>query len=561
MSQSPSFGAQARSPAEDFQAAAEAVDRGMAALLKAAEEFQAGQGERRSVELLLRGLCAAGTSRPPIDPGVPRASALNDSLLWLAAIRDALSPDILIDLEKEAQDGGAPAAVHLLDAVRDFELLLGSLGDAHGLIAATLPQEDQNMATGQRSRPTPPIQVRVTTTAPGGTGAPVSKVQQQLVTTLDSLGLPHHEGILDGRGAGGDRLVARLVDTLDRRFALRDDPLGGYRATLTRAGAFDRSGVTDGPLAGRLAIASQLAVATTRQIGVMLDDLLTLAQSIETWPLTDSARIDSARARVEAQLDRLRDLAGRAGGPPRLRCKHALTAFAQALGQQFIALGLLNCVPPAGWSDLRSRLDEAVNALGSTLAVTTHDELKALVEQLFEQSATLRRQLTGQEGSLQRSEASYHLRTIFEAVATQVDGIRAAMDDSPAAAAWVGARLRGEDEPPRYLADELDEALDWLAELADSFGLSDRAYADLRPEAVRDIHGALGTLASVIGNCRGELRRLDVPEDDDLVERMDGLQQLIGSAQDLTRQLTDARGGPTTSSKKPPKTSRQGAAS
>ena len=543
------------------------LNRAIQAVLDSAQAFESCAGERQSVTDLRLALRRAQEKANRLPAGRISSATLMATSVWLDELKStAFRAEIMEDCRVEADECEFDAARDLYQCLQTASRLcdlhqerLAELADyysneepdmvkpdtATGGSSTLPPGSPANVsqppagspATGSGADFRPRFSVNLSTDAPGSG----SKVSRQMIATLDSLGLPHRNGLLDVRGGDTGALAERLMEALDRRFSIRRDPVEGMRAVTRRYGAPDGTTTGDGALTGRMAVCAEIVTAGAKQMQVLLEDLDELLLGAEEWTIDDPERVDLRRDEVVDELDRVRELAERPGGPPVSHGDFHLKALLRKLIRHHQALGFTQAEIPdlesvAHWHDydhpdqdkLKERLKPLPEAMGEQAA--------ALVDQSFWWFWQIQQQFADLTDEKTDSEAAYHLRRVLMSAVPVIESVRIGMEENPGTAAWAGIEL--EPDTDRYLSEELGDTIDWLEELAQTYGLSDGAYEAMTQPQMRELEGALGDIKAAFDKCVGKIEALSSVSDDPLLERIRGLSLLVGSAKNLAHRLS-----------------------
>jgi hypothetical protein len=541
------------------------LNRAIQAVLDSAQAFEACAGERQSVTELRLALERAQRRAERLPGGRISSSTLVAASVWLDQLKaTALRAEILEDCRVEADECefDAARAVHqsLQTANRLCDLHQERLAelanyysneesdmvksadtkpdDREGLLPDGAGADAQQAAGGalpvgsREAGSRPRFTVNV---PPGG-----SKVSRQMIATLDSLGLPHRGGLLDVRGSDSGALADRLMEALDRRFTIRRDPVEGMRAVTRRYSAPEGSEGGDGALADRMAVCAGTVAAGAKQMQVLLEDLEELLLGAEDWSVDEPERVDQRREEVLEELDRVRDLAERPGGPPASHGDFHLKSLLRKLIRHHRALGFTAAeipdldekkvwrrYPRPETDKLKERLQALPEAKGEQAA--------ALVDQSFWWFWQIERQFAKLTDEKTDSEAAYHLRRVMTSAVPVIESVRIGIEENPGSAAWAGIEL--DPEKDRYLSEELKDTLAWLEELAQTYGLSDSAYEAMTRARMRELEGALGSIENSIEDCIERIEKLNNPSDDSLLDQIRGLCLLAKSSRNLASRL------------------------
>jgi hypothetical protein len=288
---------------------------------------------------------------------------------------------------------------------------------------------------------------------------------------------------------------------------------------------------------------------------VLLEDLDELLLGAEDWSVDEPERVEQRREEVLQELDRVRELAERPSGPPANHGDFHLRSLLRKLIQHHRALGFTAAEIPDiekasdDWRDYPrpdpNKLKERLKALPEAIV----EQTAALVDQSFWWFWQIKRQFEQLTDGKTDSEAAYHLRRVLTSAVPVIESVRIGIDENPGAAAWAGVVLEpprqsiGVPAPPpgrdsdRYLSEELGDTLDWLEELAQTYGLSDGAYEAMTHARMRELEGALGSLENSLGDCIEKIETLNNPSDDPLLDQIRGLCLLVKSSRNLAKRL------------------------
>jgi len=521
-----------------------ALGRALADLREKGEAFAAAAGERESVNQLQLSLQLIEEKSRRIPSGRISAATLMAASMWLDELRTTVfRSEIVEDIRLEADESDSAHAhdlhASLQHALRQHDShreSLTELAEHHSLEERNMADTD-SIAADSRPNPARPT-VRVITSTASADNA----VMRQLKATLDGLGLPHTDGLLDLRSGNSATLASRLIDALDRRFDIQSDPVEGMRATVRRMSLSGPEPGRSADLTGRMAVAAEAAVACAKQLRQVIEDVDDLLSRQEDWTIADPDRVERRREAFAAEIGKVVDLAQRPGGPPKSHSDFYLKSLGRKLLQYVAALGIYDgdVACPDKQLPAKSEFEDAAGAALGDIPEERAEEVRNLLERARKWFNDLKDQLTESAGDLLDSEAAYHLNRILLATPALIDTLQQSIEDSPAAAAWIAVPMQEPNEDDRFLASDLDGTLELLGELAAEYGTSDTAFDAMTPVAMGELQDALEDIRVNLGECVAKIPDIGVLVDDELTARLTTLQQLVETAAGLAGRLRSA---------------------
>ena len=482
--------------------------------------FSRDHGDLASLEDLDRALKLAKAEHQELRASLRNRGGVDRlRVLLTEIIPAAFAERIKADITQEARSGVPPR----VQAAKAVLTSMQELRDSHERFAAEAPAifadppvRERDMAMNDQSSG----RLRDVTVRLAAPTSHFSKLQAQLVATLDKFGLPHDQGILDVDREPGAQ-AEKLIDALDRRFEVISDPVVGFRAHVRK----QPSGVVarrSGELTGRLALDARAIENDADRMALAIDEAVDAV--IKHRPMK-AQLIRRCRDAIAEQLSDVRSLVNRSSGIPYAHAnarietlRGRLSAFAKAIGLQPSSE-----TAPISFRPGRQNWMKELPATDREIIIGSFAEASGAYESLV--------QRLGQAiGTRSRAESAFLFRRGLAAALASIGAVRLQMESEPKAFLWPATEvsLLDSEYEPQNLLDGLDETLQWLEPTARKFGCSDEAYENVLPEELAEVGLELAQIGTALGACADALKQAEASEE--FIDLVDGLRQLVESA-------------------------------
>lgn len=494
-------------------------------------------GERASLDIIRQLLPEAverieATKGRPIDRQVCR-----DLLRALASLAPAFDTTVAEDIEAEARESenANPLRARFFAASDTYDRLVAfaeSLGDS-------IDDGEQDMSDA----PFPPATATAAAgwpapQAPGRAGVRYLSVADQMVATLNELGLPHDGGSLSTEGKRV-QIAESLIRALNNGFDVSNSSIG-MRAQRKIQPGWTAASASRGLLAGRLEIDAEAIRVEADGLEMLLDGV----QDRFRYQLSDRPdATDRTRIAIRELLREIREIVGRPTGVPVAQAEARITQLAKRVGEYFQSFEATIAIVEF---DVNGRTIDAIvlhedSDLVPTPA-TRSERFRAQYLEALRHVASITVRIKAAIKKRSAGELAFRIERAMEAAARAIVDVRLRLQSSIMTGAidrWQAVDLpeiKDSGDKPENLADGLEGALAWLQPHADRFARPSFFADDLTDDEAADLGRELLVIADIFDSSVAALLRRS--EDAQFTALVAGLAQVTRKAGELATEIS-----------------------